>query len=211
MRVDYSELKAVIEGLLFIAGDEGLDVKQLAGVLQLEKEMIQDLVDDLAADFRRERRGLQIIELAGTYQMTTRPEHAPYFQALAVSPNSVSLSQAAMETLAIVAYRQPITRSDIEEIRGVKCERPLRTLMTKELIKEVGRVEGPGRPILYGTTSQFLAYFGLNHTEDLPPLDELVDPKEVEEEHRELFEKWSPPHVPSPDLYSENKEGDGNE
>lgn len=194
------KLKAALEGLLFVAGDEGLDVKQLADVLQLDQDVCRDLVDDLAADFKREQRGLQIVEIAGTYQMTTRPELAPYFEALAVSPDNASLSQAAMETLAIIAYKQPITRAEIEEIRGVKCEKPLRTLSSKQLIKEVGRAEGPGRPILYGTTSEFLVHFGLNGTEDLPPIEELVNRAEVEEEHQELFAKLSAVNVPSPKL-----------
>lgn len=195
-----SKLKAALEGLLFVAGDEGLDVKQLADVLQLDQDVARDLADDLAADFKREQRGLQIVEVAGTYQMTTRPELAPYFEALAVSPDNASLSQAAMETLAIVAYKQPITRAEIEEIRGVKCEKPLRTLSTKQLIKEVGRAEGPGRPILYGTTSDFLVHFGLNRTEDLPPIEGLVNREEVEEEHQELFAKLSTVNIPSPKL-----------
>ena len=193
------KLKAALEGLLFVAGDEGLDVKQLADVLQLDQDVCRDLVDDLAADFKREQRGLQIVEIAGTYQMTTRPELAPYFEALAVSPDNASLSQAAMETLAIIAYKQPITRAEIEEIRGVKCEKPLRTLSSKQLIKEVGRAEGPGRPILYGTTSEFLVHFGLNGTEDLPPIEELVNRAEVEED-QELFAKLSAVNVPSPKL-----------
>jgi segregation and condensation protein B len=187
--VDDRDLKAVLEGLLFVAGDEGLTAKQIANVLKLDQEVVRDMVDDLAADFNREKRGLQIVELAGAYQMTTRPEHAPYYAALAESPSSSSLSQAAMETLAIVAYKQPITRGEIEDIRGVKSERALQTLSAKRLIKEVGRAEGVGRPILYGTTEDFLHHFGLRDLKDLPPADQLVDLKDVEEEHRDLFAK----------------------
>lgn len=184
-----------MEGLLFVAGDEGLEVKQLADALKVEKDVARDLVEDLSADFKREKRGLQIVEVAGTYQMTTCPEHAPYFEALAVSPSSSSLSQAALETLAIIAYKQPITRGEIEEIRGVKSEKSLRTLISKRLIKTVGRAEGVGRPILYGTTQDFLSHFGLNDPGDLPPIEHLVDPKEIEQEHHELFAKLSSPDV----------------
>lgn len=194
-RVDYSELKAVLEGLLFVAGDEGLSIKQLADVCEIDKDTVRDVMEDLAADFNREKRGLQIIEIAGNYQMTTRPEHAPYFRALVESGASggSSLSQAALETLAIIAYKQPITRAEIEDIRGVKSEKPIQTLLTKQLIKQVGRAESVGRPFLYGTTPDFLTHFGLNHPEDLPPLDDLVDPAEVEAEHKDLFTKPSLP------------------
>ncbi|WP_054951521.1 SMC-Scp complex subunit ScpB [Numidum massiliense] len=191
--MDDTELKAVLEGLLFIAGDEGLTVKQLANVLEMTKEEAKDLADDLQADYERQRRGLKIAVVAGAYQLTTRPEHAPYFTAFAVSPNASTLSQAALETLAIVAYKQPITRAEIEDIRGVKSERPLHTLSAKRLIKEVGRAEGIGRPILYGTTEEFLTSFGLQSLEALPPLDETVDREDVEAEHEELFAKLAPP------------------
>lgn len=164
-------MKAVLEGLLFVAGDEGLDVNQIARAMELDKAVVTDLIDDLKADYEREKRGLQIVEVAGTYQMATRPEHAPYFRALAASPHSSSLSQAALETLAIVAYKQPVTRAEIEDIRGVKCERPLKTLLAKGLIKEAGRAEGVGRPILYGTTADFLSHFGLKSLDDLPPFE----------------------------------------
>lgn len=193
--MDDREKKSIIEGLLFAAGDEGLDVKQLAHVLKLEKDAVCNLVEELKTDFEKQHRGLQIVEVAGAYQLTTRPEHAPYFAELAISPNSASLTQAAMETLAIIAYKQPITRAEIEEIRGVKSERPLRTLMAKQLIKEVGRGDGAGRPILYGTTTKFLAHFGLNHPDDLPPIEKLADPEEVAADHQDLFEKLSAPNA----------------
>ena len=109
-----------------------------------------------------------IVQLAGTYQLATKKENAAYLKRLVDSPNTSTLSQAALETLAIIAYKQPITRAEIEEIRGVKTERPLHTLMSKALIKEVGRAEGTGRAYLYGTTKEFLDYFGLKNIEELP-------------------------------------------
>ncbi|WP_048602183.1 SMC-Scp complex subunit ScpB [Rubeoparvulum massiliense] len=187
--MEVQEIKAVMEGLLFVSGDEGMEAKELAHILELEEEMVIDLIYDLQADFDREGRGLQIVQLAHTFQLTTRPDHYPYFKKLAESPHTSTLSQAALETLAIVAYRQPITRPEIEEIRGVKSERAIQTLVAKELIEEVGRQEGSGRPILYGTSRQFLDYFGLSRLEDLPPLPEtILDDERFEEEKARLLQ-----------------------
>ena len=187
-RLNYRQIKSIIEGLLFVSGDEGLDAKQIAEVVGLEPKVVVELLRDMAEEFRREGRGIQIVELAGAYQLTTVPEHAPYFERLAQSPTRSSLSQAALETLAIIAYKQPITRVDIEEIRGVKSDRALQTLIAKQLIEEVGRAEAVGRPILYGTTKQFLDYFGLASLRDLPEIGSL-DGAGLEEETRFLFEK----------------------
>ncbi|SDC38772.1 segregation and condensation protein B [Paenibacillus sp. UNCCL117] len=187
--MDFGQMKSVIEGLLFVAGDEGLDAKQLAEVLEQDAAFITELVLDLQADMKREGRGLQIVQLAGTFQLTTVPEHAAYFERLAYSPSRSSLSQAALETLAIVAYRQPITRVEIEEIRGVKADRALQTLVAKDLIQEVDRADAPGRPILYGTTKPFLDYFGLSALKDLPETSLFENDDNLEEETRLLFEK----------------------
>ncbi|OXM88116.1 SMC-Scp complex subunit ScpB [Paenibacillus rigui] len=187
--MDFQQMKSVIEGLLFVAGDEGLDAKQLAEVLEQNTDFVRDLVLDLQGDLRAGKRGLQIIELAGTYQLTTLPAHAPYFERLAHSPSRSSLSQAALETLAIVAYKQPITRVEIEEIRGVKADRALQTLVAKDLIQEVDRADAPGRPILYGTTRAFLDYFALSSIEELPESSLFQNDESLEEETRLLFEK----------------------
>lgn len=185
--MDTEELKAVIEGLLFVSGDEGIEAKQLAQIVEVDVDMLIDVLEDMKYDFKRQKRGIQIVEIAGCYQLTTLPEHAAYFEKLAYSPTHASLSQAALETLAIVAYKQPITRAEVEEVRGVKSERAIHTLVNKSLIKEVGRKEGTGRAILYGTTKQFLDYFGLNSLEDLPPIPEDVDASQVEQEAELLF------------------------
>jgi segregation and condensation protein B len=187
--MDFQQMKSVIEGLLFVAGDEGLDIKQLAEVLELDVDFIRDLLKDLQADFHHSNRGLQIVELAGTYQLTTLPAHAPFFERLAYSPSRSSLSQAALETLAIVAYKQPITRVEIEEIRGVRAERALQTLVAKDLIKEVDRADAPGRPILYGTTKPFLDYFALGNIAELPESSLFQNDDNLEEETRILFNK----------------------
>ncbi len=179
--LDKVEMKAIVEGLLFISGEEGIDEKQIADVLQIDILSVKDILRDLIDQYTDQSRGMQIVELAGVYQFTTKQDHAPYFKRLINSPNSATLSQAALETLAIVAYKQPITRAEIEEIRGVKSERPLQSLVSKLLIKEVGRVEGTGRAILYGTTKDFLDHFGLKSLQELPPLPEKDDDTSLEE------------------------------
>jgi len=186
-------MKAVIEGLLFVSGSEGLDAKSVAAILEIDREEALDLLYDLQSDYVREERGLLISEVAGAFQLTTRPEHLPYFEKLAFQPQHATLSQAALETLAIVAYRQPITRAGVEEIRGVKSERAIHTLTGKQLIKEVGRAEGPGRPILYGTTKEFLEYFGLRSLDELPPPPAFIPQDQLllqdeEESARLLFD-----------------------
>jgi segregation and condensation protein B len=182
-------MKSIIEGLLFAAGDEGLEAGQIADVLELDIRTVQELLREMKDDFDREERGIQIVEFAGGYQFTTRPEHAPYFQKLAQSPTRATLSQAALETLAIIAYKQPITRVEIEEIRGVKSDRAIQTLLGKQLIEEKGRAEAVGRPILYGTTKAFLDYFGLNRLEELPDMPNFDDQALLEEETRLLFDR----------------------
>jgi segregation and condensation protein B len=186
--MDYNQIKAIIEGLLFAAGSDGLEAKQIAYILDLPVDEVVDLCYDLQGDLRRHNRGVQIVEIAGQFQMTTLREHAPYYERMAVSPEHSTLSQAALETLAIIAYRQPITRSDIEDIRGVKSEKAINTLTSKRLIREVGRAEGPGRPILYGTTKEFLDYFGLRDLSDLPPSSIHLTLDDLDEKERSLLE-----------------------
>lgn len=187
--MDFQQKKSIIEGLLFAAGDEGLDAKQLAEVLEQDVHLVSELVHDLKADLARTSRGIQITEIAGAFQLTTLAEHAPYFERLAYSPSRSSLSQAALETLSIIAYKQPITRVEIEEIRGVKCDRALHTLSAKDLIEEKGRAEAVGRPILYGTSKKFLEYFGLGSIQELPESSKFQGDFDLEEETRMLFNK----------------------
>jgi segregation and condensation protein B len=175
--MEMNDYKAIVEGLLFAAGDDGLSLKQVASVLELEEEQALRIIEALKADLNAPGRGLQLIELAGVFQLATKREHAPYLKKLVESPGSSSLSQAALETLAIIAYKQPITRAEIEAIRGVGIDHSLATLMERSLVKEVGRKDGPGRPVLYGTTDEFLQYFGLPDLDHLPPFgDEEANP-----------------------------------
>lgn len=187
--MDYQKLKSIIEGLLFMAGDEGLTKRQLADILEMDADFASELVYDLQRDLQREERGIQITEVASAYRMTTHADHAPYFERMAYTPTRAQLSQAALETLSIVAYRQPITRIDIEEIRGVKSDRAIQSLVSKDLIEEVGRAEAIGRPILYGTTKSFLDYFGLASIRELPEPKHIDVDDALDEQTQMLFER----------------------
>lgn len=171
-----------------MAGDEGLSAKQLADILLLDAPLADELARDLMKELKRKKRGIQMSHVAGSYRLTTNPDHAPYFERMAYTPTRSSLSQAALETLSIIAYRQPITRIDIEEIRGVKSDRALHSLIVKDLIEEVGRAEAIGRPILYGTTKSFLDYFNLSSLAALPEPN-MVEDESLEERTQLLFEK----------------------
>lgn len=173
-----SMLQSRIEALLFVVGDDGLTIKQLSQLLGEQEDLILQKMNTLREAYDKDlARGITVKEIAGVYQLITKSEFADTIQRLVENPTAQSLSQASLEVLAIVAYKQPITRVAIEDLRGVKCERPIQTLVSRGLIKEVGRSEGTGRAILYGTTKEFLHYFGLNSIEEMPPLPEedLVD------------------------------------
>ena len=191
MTLGVIEWKAIVEALLFASGDEGLSLKQLTVVLELGEPEVIEIIGELSKSYKEEERGIELDEVAGHYQLTTKKEHAIYLKKLVETPVNASLSQAALETLAIIAYRQPITRTEIEEIRGVKTERPIQTLLTKILIKEVGRAEGTGRAILYGTTKEFLEHFGLKSIEELPPLPDKSAVEYEQEEADLFFEKFN--------------------
>jgi segregation and condensation protein B len=180
----------IVESLLFAAGDEGLSLKQISNVLEVDEHVAEQIIQQLQETYKNADRGITVVQLAGTFQLATKKENANYLKKLVETPNSSSLSQAALETLAIIAYKQPITRIEIEEIRGVKTERPLQTLISKVLIKEVGRSEGAGRAYLYGTTKEFLEAFGLKSLEELPPLPDKFDEDFVQEEADLFFEKF---------------------
>jgi len=171
-------LQSRIEALLFVVGDDGLTIKQLSQLLGEVEENVVQAMKALRTTYEEDlARGVTVKEIAGVYQLITKSELADTIQRLVENPTVQSLSQASLEVLAIVAYKQPITRVAIEDLRGVKCERPIQTLASRGLIKEVGRSEGTGRAILYGTTKEFLNYFGLNSIEEMPalPEDELVE------------------------------------
>ena len=172
---------AVLEGLLFLVGDDGLTLNQMVDILEVTNEEAKELLNTLKERYDKETSGIRIHFLGNTFKLTTKKEHKEDFQKLIENEDSNVLSQAALETLAIVAYNQPITRNDINEIRGVDSGQMMRKLLAKGLLKEVGRSEALGRPILYGTTAEFLDYFGLSTIEDLPTIEEF----KVEDEDNE--------------------------
>ncbi|MBM7577475.1 SMC-Scp complex subunit ScpB [Jeotgalibacillus terrae] len=183
--MDSDNQNAIIEGLLFTAGDSGLSEDQIAEALNMVVSEIADLMKSIAAQYEEDpSRGLEIAAYAGKYQFVTKKSLAAHIKLLADSPSPSSLTQAGLETLAIIAYKQPVTRVQIEEVRGVKTDGPVHTLIARGLIKEVGRNEGAGRAILYGTTAEFLDYLGLKDLSELPPLPEDIDD---ENEDSDLF------------------------
>jgi len=173
---------AVLEGLLFVVGDDGLTINQMMDILEISNDEAKELLAALKEKYEKDDSGIRISFLGNTFKLTTKKEHREYYQRLIENEDSNVLSQAALETLAIVAYNQPITRLDVNEIRGVDSGQMMRKLLAKGLLKEVGRSEGIGRPILYGTTSEFLDYFGLSTIEELPSIEEF---KKDEEEDNE--------------------------
>ncbi|HET6637947.1 MAG TPA: SMC-Scp complex subunit ScpB [Gemmatimonadota bacterium] len=165
--------KQILEALLF-AADEPLSARRIAGMIdEAAPGSVAELVRDLNADYLRENRAFHVQEIAGGYRLVTRPEFATWIAELRASDSSPRLSQAALETLSIVAYKQPVTRAELESIRGVTVEGVLKTLVDRELVRITGREEGMGRPLLYGTTDHFLEYFGLPSLDALPRPDEL--------------------------------------
>lgn len=169
--MDSKNLMSRIEALLFVAGDDGMSARQLAQYLEVEVMDIEAGLSELETQYNEaDERGITMKQLAGTYQLTTKQAVADTIQKLVENPASQVLTSASLEVLAIIAYKQPITRTEVEDIRGVKSERPIQTLVSRALVQEVGRAERTGRAILYGTTKEFLNYFGLKDLSELPPL-----------------------------------------
>lgn len=173
--VDERELHAILETLLFVS-HEPVTVDRLAAVLGgVAKAEIRQALEALKSDYEKNERGLQISEVAGGFQLATRPEYAPWIKMLGKTKTSAKLSRSGLESLAIIAYKQPIVRAEIEAIRGVETSGVLRTLLERKLVRIVGRKDVPGRPIMYGTTKFFLQHFGLRDLAELPPLREFKE------------------------------------
>lgn len=173
------KIKSAIESMLFVSG-EPLPARELISNLEVDNKLVLEVINEMMEEYKKEDRGIRLIEINGGYQLVTKEENSDYIQKLLKKNRKHSLSQASIESLAIIAYKQPITRIDIDEIRGVKSESALQRLVERNLIREVGRLEVPGRPILYGTTDEFLRQFGLKTLKELPSLD-LYEDKETEE------------------------------
>lgn len=168
------ELKAIIESLIFVA-DEPVGAKVIADVVDMDREAVETAIQDLVKDFQARSGGLQLREIAGGWQIATRPEHHEYIRAYLKSKPSAKLSLASLETLAVIAYRQPVTVPEILEIRGVQSPSAIKTLLDKRLIVAKGRKETVGRPMMYGTSKEFLIQFGLKDLTELPSIEDFQD------------------------------------
>ena len=166
-----SSLKGRIEAILFVAG-EAVSIRDLAKALQADEKELKAVLKKIGSEYDYEQRGFMLKRFGDKVQLATRPMYSEDVLRLLQPVQQQSLSQAAMETLAVVAYKQPVTRAEVEQIRGVKCDYSLQSLMMKGLIQEAGRKDTIGRPILYATTDTFLSHFGIQGLEDLPPLPE---------------------------------------
>ncbi len=184
-----NNVKSVIEALLF-ASEKPLLIEQVKEVLaHLEKEEIRKLLDELSADYQTANKGMRIIEVAGGFQMVTATEFAPFLRKLYKQRKTERLSKSALETLAIVAYKQPVTRFEIGSIRSVGVDNMVNSLLEKGLIRISGRKKTPGRPFVYGTTRQFLEYFGLKSLAALPKFEEFASFAQNKEAEIEVIEE----------------------
>ncbi|MEG0994770.1 MAG: SMC-Scp complex subunit ScpB [Bacilli bacterium] len=171
----------VLEGLLFVVGEDGLTLNQIKDILEIDDDTVKELIKDLKDNYEGDNRGIRLTILGDSFKLTTKKEHKEYYKKLLTNKESNTLSAAALETLAIVAYNEPITRLMVDELRGVSTSQMMRKLVAKGLIKEVGRSDLPGRPILYQTTSDFLDYFGLSSKDELPDIKtSTLDKEEVD-------------------------------
>lgn len=177
-------MKAIIEGLLFLSGEEGLTLEEICNITESEKQIVTDSIKSLYEDYENSDRGIQIEYLGNHFKLTTKSIHKEYYKKLIKQEEDSVLTQSALETLAIIAYNAPITRVDIDNIRGVNSSYVVRRLLLKGLIEDVGKSDAPGRPKLYNVTSKFLDYFGLGSIDELPKLEQ----KEMEDLETNLFE-----------------------
>lgn len=176
-----AQLEAVVESLLFISG-EAVSLSAIAQTIEMDKATAKAIIQSLADKYEEEQRGIRIVEINDAYQMCTAAECFEYIRNMYKSPQRQGLTQSLLETLAIIAYKQPITKGQIEEIRGVSADHAVNKLVEKKLVCEVGRQNTPGKPILFGTTDDFLRYFGFKSVGELPPLEEESPAEEEIEE-----------------------------
>lgn len=181
---DTLNIEAIVEGLLYMVGDDGLKVEQLASVIDKSIEDSEAILNSIQNKYTNENFGIELVNYGKTYKFITKQEVAPYIQALFRTSKPNTLSQSALETLAIIAYKQPITRVEIEELRGVGADMMLRKLQARNLIREAGRSDAPGKPILYEVTEEFMDSFKLYTLNELPDLPEFNS----DDENENLFE-----------------------
>ena len=178
------EAEAAIEAILFTMG-ESVELSKIAAAIELDKETTKKIIHGMMYRYKEADRGIQILELEDSYQLCTKSELYEYLIRVAKQPKKIVLTDVVMETLSIIAYKQPITKLEIEKIRGVKCDHAVNKLVEYNLVKELGRLDAPGRPLLFGTTEDFLRHFGVHSLEDLP----VINPVQVEDFKAEAEEE----------------------
>ena len=184
MKTEIGKLQGAIEAILFASG-EPVSLERIANVLELDKPTAEKITHNLADRFNAENSGIRIVGLEDGWQMCTRPEYAEKVRAALDMRRNMPLSQAALEVLAVVAYNQPVTKAFVEQVRGVDCSGVLASLTSKGLVEERGRLELPGRPLIYGTTSDFLRCLGISSLDELPPVEHAGEDEEEDAPEQE--------------------------
>ncbi|MCR5054502.1 MAG: SMC-Scp complex subunit ScpB [Lachnospiraceae bacterium] len=195
--MDKKEMESVVEGILFAMGDS-VETEKIANALEAPVEDIEEVLESLSNKYEKENRGIRLTKLEGAYQMSTSPDIYEYLIKLAKQPKKYALTDVLLETLSIIAYKQPITKAEIEKIRGVSSDHAVSKLVEYSLVQELGRLDAPGKPMLFGTTEEFLRSFAITSISDLP----VLNPVQVEE-----FKIQAEAEVNA--ALAENKENDG--
>jgi len=196
--LELTERVGIVEAILFVSGN-AVDKKEICRAMQITEGDLEETLDTLESGYDFDRRGLRLLRFGAHVQLATRPDYAPYVEKLLQPVQKQSLSQAVMETLAVIAYRQPVTKAEIELVRGVKCDYSVQSLMTKGLIEEVGRKEALGRPILYGTTDAFLRHFCISSISELPQIDFSQLAQKIAKAQEGESEEQIPMEIPADD------------
>ncbi len=170
--MEQKSYKSIIEAILFTMG-KAVDLEKIAAAIELENDETKRYIEELAEEYRENERGMQIMELDGAYQMCTSQNTYEYLIRIAKQPKKHVLTDVLLETLSIIAYKQPVTKAEIEKIRGVSCDHSVSKLVEYNLVEELGRLDAPGRPMLFGTTEEFLRSFGIHSLEELPEMSPL--------------------------------------
>lgn len=182
--MEKEKAKAIIEGILFSMG-EAIDIGRLGEAIEMDKRKIRKLLEEMTEEFKQDGRGIMLTWFEDKVQLCTKPEIFEYLIKVAKNPPKFTLSDTVLETLSIIAYKQPVTRVEIEKVRGVACDFAINKLLEYDLIQELGRLDAPGRPLLFGTTEQFLRCFGVHSLEDLPE----INPVQIEEFKKQAEEE----------------------
>lgn len=178
------EQLAILEGLLFVVGEDGISLEKIKDVIEINDDTLSRLISELENVYSDSKRGITLMKYGNRLKLTTKKEHHEYYEKLSLQADESILTQASLETLAIIAYNGPVTRMNVDEIRGINSSHIIRKLVSKNLVEDVGRADTPGKPRLYAVTDDFLDYFGLKDVSELPKIEEV----ELNDEEKDLFE-----------------------